>query len=228
MVSKNYKIKFIEFTLNYGWAFLALMFAIMFLVVFWDFDNFTIYKNECFNDSINIVETHDCWMGCINISFDMLYKCGNEKTGFYLVGDIIDYCDKMCGRIEKEVCNPIEVDEIEIGEKFIGNSYLIDCKGYCIFSDEVPDNFSGFVIPKNRSEYEKDRVPVTILKKEITNGWLDEKCECISWIEATPKEYQNCMGKTEISTDLGTANYYCNKGKCSKYSCFENYEVEIQ
>ncbi len=129
--------------------------------------------------------------------------CNNNK--FYGVYIEIIYNEK--------ICEQVEVDEIDLGEyeEFnFRNGEILTCFNKCYFKGEIDENFSGFIQPKRREEYDiikyekKKRV---ISKQDLIIEWLDENCEIA---RCTPCEDLDCKNQ-----------------ECNLYSC-GNYIVEVE
>lgn len=113
---------------------------------------FNISVSECHNESYKVDTFHEIWtkhgciMGCENSAFDMLNRCGSVLTGFHLVGDIMDYCERYCESEfgenytqTKEICTQKEVSAIE-GYESVNISKSDLTKNWLNKSCETSDN----------------------------------------------------------------------------------------
>lgn len=166
---------------------LIVIFVIVMLILIWDFfkqEPFTIYKNECLNETIDIY------------SINSICFYGKEKI--------------ECPKKDISVCSKVEVNEI------------------CYSNNGVVDNLIESKCNKDRSI-------------KITRELLNENCECEEvvcsfgyqkyLVKGINRKYYVCYTSKMIRC-LESKNNQCSGKdgsifvKCSKYRCFENYEVE--
>lgn len=187
-------------------GFVLLVVIFWWLIIMGIFDNFfephfKIYKEECRNETLNpYIESSNqgCHLACYEFEYDNLGNC-------------LEYCDETFV-YQKEVCEQVEVDEINLGvyEEFVfRDEGTLSCFNKCYFKGEIDENFSGFVQPKKREEYDiikYEKKNRAISKQDLTIEWLDGNCEIA---RCTPCEDLDCKNQ-----------------ECNLYSC-GNYIVEV-
>lgn len=240
------KKKKIEFSHSTRCMLYSLLVASIFIIFCLFFLNlkpqFTIYKEECTNESYCIYQSTDnsnliflkngCKEGCITLSTLLNNTSQTQKC--------LDSCNNyqnipvhICS-IEYK-CNKVEVDEIEYCEpEFIAKGYNSSCGAY------------GY-----------------IKKSDLTKEWLDENCEILEWkdfysivfitnqdftecpecvikkdsayyttLNSNPKyvkkSFYQCIDNNKYNKWTGKKGlgYECDKP--IKYKCFENYFVEVK
>lgn len=189
--------------------------------------NFKIYKNECYNRTGSY----------LGYSLYQLQNFSNKENWVYHQG-LFQICiptkDRFVCYDRIEVCNKVEVDEIEYDK----NDYF----------NNVPERYKTFSCPDHYSckcNYGEMSEPcshfcknnlcylyTTISKKDLTKEFLQNNCECINTCthnyetEGSIFRYHTtnkCFGE-EFSVP---AEYYEHGWYCQEYKCFENYFVEV-
>lgn len=172
---------------------IVLILAGYFISTIFDKSDFKITKEEC----VNVTGEYSGYDCSDNSSIIGGYFEEYELESFTFKDG--RSCSKIHETFIKEVCEQVDVDEIEI--------------------NTIPENISCF-----GEDCEKLWIK-NISKSDLSTEWLDENCEC----EKTKEGYRldkwelikkDCEYGYEYSCEL-------LKGVCEEYSCGENYIVEV-
>jgi hypothetical protein len=87
-------------------------------------------------------------------------------------------------------------------------------------------------------KYSYNNKSISIPKYKINKEWLQQRlrngfCECVTKSKPTQLEQNSCLQKckyngSELELHSCWANCYSYLGECSKYKCFDKYEVSIK
>lgn len=142
-------------TIMAGILVLIIMSALIFYVIYsYSKTDFTIYKEECRNETkdelaLNFVLKLDTNYPEININISALKLYNNLDENYQL--ECLGILCSVYNIINEEVCDKVEVDEIE----------------YC--------KENSFISGNLKITYE----PICIInKKDLTTDWLNSNCEC--------------------------------------------------
>jgi hypothetical protein len=205
--------------------------------------NFTIYKNECYNETL--YANAQCFYD-ENTTYVNVIKCQEELNRNPRVVEVGS----------KEVCNKVEVDKIEyLGTKNksveVCNCGFTRCysNGECGgqfagiggFDRETPIDECNKKLEEIEKENSKDKTIISfsalcnnnhfkdilvdvnksISKKDMTKEWLDEKCECLK-CESLNLEKEWGWESVKDGNKIITCSKDCEKYKCG------DYEVEVK
>ncbi len=207
---KNKKLKWInERTVLRVVFVLLLILAIGSLFVGKPKTTFTIYEEVCRNGTQfveNLNGSSECYKG-------FRYGCNSSKS-------TKDYNDNWCYWYKEcpdIICEPVEVDEIFLGECKEGfeqvdepsglTKHILMCsQDLCDYIGEINYCFSAydFVVMQG------------ISKEDLTIEWLDENCEC-PFLWTCEKSFVKSCSKPR----------YKDYEKCLKYKCGK-YTVEVE
>lgn len=203
------------------WIILGLIISVVIYILGYSpQEEFTIYKNECENKTLYDFEIRVYDRDCVEIQE---VESRNEHFIFYKPQTSQLFCDnyedygigydfgmrvisQKYNYIKTEqVCNQIEVDEIETGNLKVNvevnmNKNWIIAEGQANLKELCGDDLYKPAVNNSNCKIIKE----IISKKDITKEWLEENC--------------NCM---DICVDLKCSN----RNKCEYYKCFSDYEV---
>ena len=174
---------------------------------------FTIYKNECSNKSGNY-SGYRCEDGSLWLPIETYYKEIVLPSGVR--------CYPNNDTYSTQVCEQKEVEEIEgfCEEGCIDMEYY----RYCISQvfhlyDNLPQKEKEDKLRECNIEAVNSYTPNKISKKDLTTSWLEENCECLE-----------CISDNGSMVPDYLENSSCDKSneRCSKYSCGEDYVVEVK
>lgn len=190
-------------------------------------EQFTIYKEECFN----VIDCYDL-PTLLNSSCDgYVATLGNQKPE--CDGDVCSIPAEFCIGTQttteeikcwmEKSCEKKEVDSIQ--KKVISSKFLEDCSidvGFGIVV--IQTNSSKNCLSDDSTKWETQNISKKYLQEN--SEWLDENCECIGGFDIT---------FCSLPNKNGTNGKYCGykkeskNGYCSKYSCLDGrYEVEVR
>ena len=211
-----------EWLMNYGFLILAVIIAIGVLAYFGGFspqnfivDEFVISEEVCRDEENSLSES--CKNGCGGLmKIIYLNKTIEDYTfgdGFYLDGEhlrVYNECHRFCdSRFPiKQVCNQVEVDEIEVCRLVPCGKCNVDDKGgeefnktHCVIIERsyspqpiIEENETSILLGPSKvyesfSYYTKINNCTKVSKQDLTIELLDENCY----------EY-DCVGDSELST----------------------------
>jgi len=199
MKNKKKRITESKYFKLYFFAFLVVFFGISFMFLL------NLLPKE---PSFTIIDLKN---ECHNKSFSGIeHNCSKITYGTSIViylNESDNFVLKCYEQIKKEVCSQKEVDSMEI-LKYDNGTLSLDNSSY--------GKYSWNINCENSTCYSE----VSILLKDLTISWLEENCECIKFCNENL-----CINKEDNSSieSIEFAN-----SKCSAYSCFDKYEVEVK
>lgn len=161
-----------------------------------------------------------------SVEKDLRNNCGDDsiylKYNIEIPADINNLCKKILSRLEgllssytneKENFYNGEGDYFNVcEEKGVQEIYIKDDSNACVLADKNTKGTCGYDNYKN------------ISSKDLTKEWLDENCECL---ECSKGVYYQELKKCSSSTYNVDYNINPPIYSCSKYYCFNKYEVEV-
>lgn len=168
--------------------------------------SFSIYKEECHNGT-----GFELYCGNDTVGIKMwAYGIELNKTDKILIKYLLNDIDyKDCEYVFSSYCEEIEVDEIEIRVLDYYDTCGMECK----------DNTNSSRATCSQMECFGENYNIeTISKKDLTIEWFEENCECILL-----KDEKDYLCEPSYEKCVKTMD----KPYCSKYSCGENYTLEV-
>lgn len=180
---------------------------------------------------------------------DLEMSCKDSDTYITVSGQLVKVPDKRYSNCEfyayEKACSQIEVNEILLdcnAKDYNAKDYPSVCIDYTLCLANC-NSWAFHYIPTFKDDPEKYQCnckPPTIQKKDIKKEWLNNNCKCTEF--ACKFGYKNfnypnshrkdCYTQFMINC-LESAKGICSGkegtdiNKCSKYHCFDSYEVVI-